>query len=353
VQPGRDDNFFDLGGHSLLAVRLLRRVEEIFGQRLPLAALFQHATIGQMAELLSGSAPKESTSPIVPIQPFGAKRPVFAIHAAGGHVISYVPLARRLGFDQPFYGIQSFFSAAPPPQSVEEMAAIYLRHVRSVQEHGPYSLVGMSFGGAVAFEMARLLRELGEAIQLVGLIDTTAPPLLQRFGGDRRNGADSSARIAVLSRQEARRFGLTVSVSAEELRGFSREDQIRKVLEKFGALGDFPDVSLGLRNLESFERNERLFMEFHPRNYPGRLSLFRAKHPNEGDLEEYGGDAGELAMARDADATLGWSELSTEPVDVHFIPGDHVTVSVEPNVRFLADALQCCLAAHREAAASF
>jgi amino acid adenylation domain-containing protein len=354
VQPGRDDNFFDLGGHSLLAVRLIRQIDEVFGQRLPLAALFQHATIAQMAELLTGPAPKEATSPIVRIQPFGSRPPIFGIHAAGGHVISYVPLARRLGFDQPFYGIQSFASEQAPADSVEEMAATYIGHMRSLQPHGPYSLIGMSFGGAVAFEMARQLMEQGQKIKVVGMIDTVAPPLVRQLHAAQQNGnvIDSAVRIAVLSRQEARRFGLNVTVTAEELRGLSREEQIRNVLDRFGALGDFPDVSVGVRNLELFERNERLFMEFHPRTYAGKLSLFRARDPNEGDQEEFGAEAEQIAEIRDSNPTLGWSEICTQPVDVHLIPGDHVTVSVEPNVSVIAEALQSYLAPRQRPACS-
>jgi thioesterase domain-containing protein len=335
----RNDNFFDLGGHSLLAVRLIRRIEDALGLRLSLSFLFRHATICEMAELLSKSSQPELTSPVVAIQPFGSKPPIFAVHAAGGHVISYIPLARRLGPDQPFYGIQSFHGSAKNAQSVEQMATCYVDHIRSVQPHGPYSLIGMSFGGVVAFEIARQLKEKGEAIRMLAMIDTTAPTLMRHLRSLQPAKINSAVRIAILSRQEARRFGLNIDVSAQELQGMSREAQVEYVLRKFGALGDFPDVAVGVRNLELFEHNEQLFMQFHPRTYTERICLLRAQHPNTGDEEDFGALAVEVARAREADPSLGWSEFSRE-VDVRFVPGDHVTVSVEPNVRYLVEALE-------------
>jgi nonribosomal peptide synthetase DhbF len=59
----------------------------------------------------------------------------------------------------------------PLPESVEQMAADYVRLIRAVQPEGPYHLLGWSFGGTVAFAMARLLQRDGARTPLVALFD--------------------------------------------------------------------------------------------------------------------------------------------------------------------------------------
>src|SRR6185369_4741459 len=123
---GVHDNFFELGGHSLIAVRLFAAMETEFGKRLPLATLFRAPTVAQLAAMLdteSGSA----WSSLVPIQPSGPLPPFFCVHAVGGNVLEYYDLAKYLGTDQPFYGLQSRgLSGAAPHTRIGDMAAHYI-----------------------------------------------------------------------------------------------------------------------------------------------------------------------------------------------------------------------------------
>src|SRR6266480_3994137 len=107
VQPiGAMDNFFDLGGHSLLAIRIISRIQKQFGQKLATASLFQHPTLAELATIIRQGDYAETASALVPLQPLGSKRPFFCIHPSGGSVFRYARLARYLGLDQPFYGLQ-------------------------------------------------------------------------------------------------------------------------------------------------------------------------------------------------------------------------------------------------------
>src|SRR6185369_14294128 len=125
------DDFFDLGGHSLLAVRLISAIHKHFARDLPLSTLFQGATIERLEDLLDSHEPTSFVSPVVPITVGGSKRPFFCAHGVGGNVATYLPLAKQLGPDQVFYGLQT-----PIPEygaqfnSLEEMVACYLEEVR-------------------------------------------------------------------------------------------------------------------------------------------------------------------------------------------------------------------------------
>src|SRR2546425_6293135 len=175
VQPiGVDENFFELGGHSLLAVKLFAEVEKSFGKNLPLATLFQAPTVRQLARVLHDEGWQTAWSSLVMIHPGGARIPFFCVHAAGGNVLEYHELARMLGPDQPFYGLQAkgLSGEEQPHTSITEMAAHYLREMREVQPEGPYLLGGRSSGGTIAFEMACQLAAEGQKVAMLALLDT-------------------------------------------------------------------------------------------------------------------------------------------------------------------------------------
>ncbi len=170
-----DQNYFDLGGDSPVAVQLFAQIEKVFKVKLPLATLFEAPTIAELANLLrQKEAPVAGWSPLVAIQTGGSKPPFFAIHGAGGNVLIYQGLSKRLGPDQPFYGLQSrgLDGSCEPLTRIEEMAALYTREIRRVQPHGPYFLGGYCLGGSIAYEVARQLKAGGDQIALVALFDT-------------------------------------------------------------------------------------------------------------------------------------------------------------------------------------
>ncbi|NEQ07057.1 MAG: acyltransferase domain-containing protein, partial [Moorea sp. SIO4E2] len=167
------DNFYDLGGDSLLAVRLFAEIEKVFQKKLPLASLLMAPTVAQLVNQLrqdQGAAPWSS---VVPIQPNGSKPPLFCIHGAGGNILSFRDLARCLGSEQPFYGLQSLGldGKQTPLTTVEDMARCYLNEIRTIQPKGPYFLSGYCFGGKIALEIAQLLRLDGETVALLALLE--------------------------------------------------------------------------------------------------------------------------------------------------------------------------------------
>ena len=164
-------NFFELGGRSVLAARLFTKILRTFGKELPLSTLFRSATVEQLAKELEPSHDKHEYSTLVSIQPNGTKPPFFCVHGGAGSTLFLHHLAGHLGSDQPFYGIEPEGMDGRRFQrpTVEEMAENYLAAVRKLQPHGPYSLGGYCFGGLVAFEMARILEQRGERVDLLAL----------------------------------------------------------------------------------------------------------------------------------------------------------------------------------------
>ncbi|NHZ33325.1 non-ribosomal peptide synthetase [Massilia rubra] len=172
---GRDDHFFELGGHSLMAVQLASRLHALLGVDVPLRHLFAHPTLAQFAAAYAhGAAPAYSL--LAPIRTSGTAPPLFLIHPGEGDVDYARTLAARIDSSIPVYGVSAsgFQEGETLHRTVEDMAACYVHAIRQLFPQGPYCIAGYSFGGVVAFEMARQLQASGQSIGYLGLIDTPA-----------------------------------------------------------------------------------------------------------------------------------------------------------------------------------
>src|SRR5262249_40214179 len=150
-------NFFDLGGHSLLALRMVTAASSAFHAKIDVLQLFRAPTVRQFAEHIAGitsHVQKVEDWKIVPIHPEGTKTPIIAIN----NTILYYSLAKHLGPDQPFIGVQNYAPDADAPdetRSMEEIAADYVKLIRAAQPKGPYILIGLCVAGAIAYEVAQ------------------------------------------------------------------------------------------------------------------------------------------------------------------------------------------------------
>ena len=172
VAPEQD--FFEMGGDSLKAVRFVSELESSLGLELPITLINEAPSFGKLCAVLN----RRRTTPYVPLvllKPGAGAPTVHFVHGLGGNVAELFPLARSMSYSGPVFGIQArgLRAQEPPHLTVEAMAAEYLKAIRARQSQGPYRVCGYSFGGLVAFEMARQLEQSGDEVSFVA---SSMPP---------------------------------------------------------------------------------------------------------------------------------------------------------------------------------
>jgi amino acid adenylation domain-containing protein len=336
---GIEDDFFALGGHSLLAVTLMARMQKEWGCRLELSLLVEGATIKQLAEHLRGDSDFSPRSPLVPIQAGGSNPPFFCVHPAGGTVLCYVPLARHMGAEQPFYALEDLYRDHEPEASIEGLAERYIAAIREVQPQGPYDLGGWSFGGIVAYEMAVQLVRMGETVNRVVLIDSGPPHVVSAY-----TEAEDALLLAIIatevlgnSQQETKRIHA-------ELECLEPRDQLKWTLAYLQAadiVSEDTDVEWVKQALDQFRGRQTAIKNYRPAAYHGSVILLRALSNELSTMEAVPGKIVDGLQQHD----YGWGQLIEEGLQVLTVPGDHGTLLQEPHIRALAQQLTACLKA--------
>jgi acyl transferase domain-containing protein/thioesterase domain-containing protein len=331
-------SFFDLGGNSLTGVRLLAQVKRKYGVELQLATLFTAPTIEKLSALVRRQTEPSSFSFLIPIQPNGTKPPLYVIHGIGGSVLSFRELIKHLDADQPIYGVEySISKVSPALLRMEDLAAHYLEEIRRLQPNGPYHLLGYSFGGLLAFEIAQQLTAAGQQVELLGMVDTFLMNEVRAAGLKRSVYARLKRRAAGLGRH-TRRF-----VFGPGRRAYLREDLGQRFHEIVGEFRQSIYAFLDARGRpipKFLERAQDVnwfaALRYEALPYSGSITLFRAATAE-----------GFADLSHDRE--LGWGPLAQGGVAVHEIPGTHSDMMREPNVRILAREVNGTLRDHQSA----
>ncbi len=328
---GVTESFFELGGNSLLAMRLMARVREELGRDLPPSIFFQGTTIEDLALALRHET-DYFASPLVAIHGRGSSPPFFCVHPIGGSIMRYVALVPHLGDDRPLYGLEARNRDEPCP-SLEAMAAEYLEAMLTVDAEGPYRLGGWSFGGLVAFEIARQLELGGREVALLALFDTTAP-LPGVSSSESGPDPDDPRDLVRLLDPSGRRL----VIRFEELEGLDPRRQRELILREAKRLHVVPaelQMEEALRDLEGFQRRVELSRSYVPQGtVRGRITLFRCAEQDAGE------SLPEVAALLADDPTMGWGRLAARPVEVVEVPGRHVELFSQPYVDVLGGKLR-------------
>jgi amino acid adenylation domain-containing protein len=337
---GITDNFFHLGGHSLLAARLIARIEQVFGKKIPLPTLFAGPNIEYLANALQQQTDAGTRSPMVAVQTGGSKRPFFFLHGdfRGGAFYCF-PLARYLGSDQPFYVLEPYRGDLCIPPTLEALAAAHIKSLRTIQPEGPYLLGGFCNEGLVAYEIARQLYADGQTVDLLVMLDTEAPAaqaplrlarsIISRFGNLMRLGQDKQLDCFLLLRHIYNyllvphyRKRLKDSEHLETVKQVElgrRRDKVGFAFPRHGSI--FPTSQALRQDYEAI--SDWVASGYVPKPYLGKITLFwNSEEPFH---------------------RVEWRKVAkAKKVEVHIIPGTHMTCLTE-HVHALAEHLRMCL----------
>ena len=367
---GPADNFFDLGGHSLLAVQFVNKLRRRTGTTLPATALIETPTVAQIAALFApdtgggetgdtggSTTGAVTTEPLlaantggeaVRINGEGCGTPLFLVHDGLGEILLYRTLALRLMAFQPVYGLSP---TRRPDGSVahtriEEMAAAHIAKVRRVQPHGPYLLGGLCAGGVIAFEMAAQLRQAGEDVSFVGILDAAdvaarerpfyaARARLRRFLSllhGNADGKDVGESLMAMMAKARNWLAYEVDLRLERARAARTVGRMRRLdPDQEGACaagpGPAPMSYLDIYRIAHREHRPRTLFA------GGDVVLFRA-------TKGTGADDDTPFSEQFSDCALGWGRRVVDEVRIVPVPGGHVSMLQEPNVAVLARELQ-------------
>jgi phthiocerol/phenolphthiocerol synthesis type-I polyketide synthase E len=398
---GINDNFFELGGHSLLAIQLISRIRTVLDIEITVEDLYEipaikglsemlvrvlvlssdHETIAQLLhkvgeeQLKSGVSQSDIATaiaalspenfrgivreikrqrgvsslklrdddaplqPLVPIRVTGTRKPIFLVQPGGGGVKAYHQLAVYMDVEQPIYAFQSHILGrrkAPAYISVEEMAVRYVDLLSAVQPCGPYVLGGWSLGGIVAFEMALQLKARGQEVSLVVMMDSASRHYPGPAGED--PGTKLAEEIIATAEALAIREGRELKLSKRELEFLTADEQMDVFLREMKREGIIPsDVGRAALKalLDIFRNSQKALENYVPQVYDGAVTILRAR--------EVSPDLREVTRGICDDPAFGWQSFCARPVTVHFVPGDHMHMMAEPNIRTLGAVLQRCI----------
>ncbi len=359
----RDDNFFELGGHSLLAIQVLNQINEHYNKGFDLRDFFDAPTVAAFARLLEeGGTTVPSFQCLVELKK-GTGIPFFCLKGAGDVGGTYETFAKALDDSQPFYGFPDLdFEAleeSGEPVTVETIARCCIEEIRAVRPHGPYYLGGYSFGGLVAYEMARQLLEAGEEVPFLAMLDSSIPDhaevppgftgeyllhqlnrlwvrlymtrytwkLLVGYARDairlsigRLFKGPSDAPVRLTWRDYVRWIQLDTSVQyylihAGLVKPSIRERRLEMVKEQ-----------LVRHSTRSMVSSKQAMAGYTLKPIPVKITLFRAEHNPSGSEKR--------------DPTFGWEGYAQKGVEVVVVPGNHMVLIRWPFANDLGKALQ-------------
>ena len=314
------DDFFELGGTSLIATKIMIQIEKFTGKRLPITTIFKYPQIKQLATFTEEYSSENANSIIVPFKESGTKFPLYIIHGIGLNVLNIRFLASKMDADQPVLGVQSIGLDGTNIDDIisfEDIASIYVKEITQHNPTGPYLIIGYSFGGFIAFEIARQLKEMGKEVALLGMIDTN----LQK--STVRSTQLKKIYVKVIRQVYKLAFRINSFISnptkdIHYLKMYYRERNSKDSRLVFGEI--MPDFMIQISRKLQKAKSNYLFKPFDI-----TIDLFKSK---------------ERFYFVDDHIYFGWKELALKGVNLYITQGDHKDMMQNPNVENLAKQMQ-------------
>ncbi len=318
---GIHDDFFELGGHSLLAVKLVNHLKKVFGTELSVALLAQYSTVESLGEIIREN--KEiKPSIVIELRRGTYEQPLWLFHPIGGSTFCYMELSRHLNPNRTLRAIQSpgLIEADAAEVAIEEMATLYIAEMQKMQPQGPYLLGGWCFGGAIAYEISRQLRQMGQQVTGIVMIDTRAP-IPENVPED----ADDAMLLSWFARDLAVPYGKKLTIPAQYLRELSSDHMFDHVLKEAKAINVIPlDANPSDFRLyfDTYLANGVALQTYFPEPEDFPILLVKAKD----EMEDFG-------------ESLGWDQLIKDTLTQVDLPGDHSSIMFAENVAAVAQTI--------------
>ncbi len=322
-----EDDFFALGGHSIIAVKMMAQLEQKTGQKIPLSSLLENATVRRLAALVADEerVAKAASSSLVPIRKEGRKTPLFLVHGAGLHVLMFQTLAEHMDADQPLYALQArgMDGQQDPLDKMEEIAAHYIEEILAAVPDGPYALAGYSFGGLIAFEMAKQLKARGKKVDMLAMFDTI---IHQSITGE-NTSYSYYKKLSNLGKKVAWNLSTLAKDPIPNLK--YKSHILKRRYQRWVGSNQGDHNTLQEANAiyggAVDQANKRAFDQYTITPYEGEIHLFKAKSQR---------------FYLDDFQYLGWQPYALEGIVLHQVPGDHLTLFDPPHGAEFAKILQ-------------
>nr|VFJ71635.1 MAG: amino acid adenylation domain-containing protein [Candidatus Kentron sp. FW] len=357
------DNFFEIGGNSLLTVRLVAKIGQQLEKTLPVSKIFEYPTIEKLSRILDKKNEEFSFTPLVKFKTKGKSNPLFFIHYGNGEVFHFMDLVHELeNTEIPLYGLRSYGLEpnTTPFDSIEIIAEKYIEAIRTVQPEGPYRIVGHCFGGAVAYEMVQQLKQEGEKIEFLAVINSPAPPqpspkgdvelFITLFWGI--GGVFQKDILHFFCKRQSIDVGKGYFALTENIQSLTKKERL-EIFLKSGQDAGIPfedaDIAYLNRSYNVINNHTLAASKYIPKPYEDRFIVFSAEQNNV--LLRQKDEQPTLMCFRRSPGYEKKSPLSENPdslywekycnnLIIHKTPGSHFSMLRKPHVKSLGDKIK-------------
>jgi amino acid adenylation domain-containing protein len=308
-----DNNFFELGGHSLIAIQILSKFEKETKKRFPLSVFFKFPTIQLLSEFIDKESDEFGYTSLVPIKSSGTKAPLYIIHGKGLHVLNFSHFASCFDNDQPIFGLQAIGlnGIDKTPDNIADIARVYINEIIHHNPKGPYILAGHSFGGYIAVEIHKQLTVMGKDIKLLAIMDTNVekkvytwhepfPKRVKRYLMNLQTFVKNPVGATTYYLRKSRKNPDPVLAEQESKQFFQQTKHIDN-------------------------QHKIAFQNYQLTPFNAVVHLIRANIC--------------VHFVNDKEF-LGWKKYASRGVEVHEVPGNHNSMLLPPNVKYLAKVMQ-------------